>query len=460
MSHDPDKAWFSHDRFGLFIHWGPYAMWGQGEQVLFRQQANLPAYERRACQWNPQAFDARHWAQVAREGGFRYAVLTTRHHDGYCLWDSKLTDFTSVRQAPKRDFVAEYVAAFREAGLRVGLYYSLADWRVRAYWRAVADDPPAWEKFRNYVHGQVDELLSNYGPIDLLWFDGAWPHSAHDWQSGQLLHMIRARQPGIMVNNRLDAQSTLSQAQGRVEAAGESKVLGDFGTPEHAIVAEHHRPWESCQTSTSRLWGFSAGEHWRPTWQLLDMLCEAAGKGGNLLLNVGPDQEGRIPPPFEDNSRQIGHWLQRFGQAIYGTQAGDVTEFTTFGYQTRRDETLYLILRFWHPQMNEVALPHLTSEIRQARWLDTGQALTVRREDFAQVVELTPRQVDPPGYPVIAIDCVGPPTVTPAGQHRLWTGDPRTHLPWVGPRPALPWMTGGANACGFARESSHEPRTK
>ena len=201
----PDKwKWFSESRFGLFIHWGPYAAYGRGEQVLFREHLDQRAYGEAACSWNPQQFDAEEWAAAARGAGMRYAVLTTRHHDGFCMWDSRYTDYSSARQAPKRDFVREYLEAFHAAGLRVGLYYSLADWRIPAYWEGQAHDPEGWATFRTYVHNQVEELLTRYGPVDLFWFDGMWPHSQAEWGGRELLTRMRALQPDILINNRLD----------------------------------------------------------------------------------------------------------------------------------------------------------------------------------------------------------------------------------------------------------------
>jgi alpha-L-fucosidase len=247
--------WFRDARYGMFVHWGPYADWGRGEQILFREHLDQREYEQRACDWNPQHFDAAHWAKVAADGGFKYSTLTSRHHDGYCLWDSKLTDYTSVKQAPKRDFVGEWVDACRKEGLRVGLYYSLADWRVPAYWEGPEHDPAGWEQFCEYVHGQVRELLTDYGQIDVLWFDGPWPRTADEWRMADLVKMIRTLQPGTLINNRLDVATTF--AGGDKEAAGVSESLGDFSTPEHEIVADPNRMWESCQVSTWRLWGFA-----------------------------------------------------------------------------------------------------------------------------------------------------------------------------------------------------------
>ena len=440
----PDHAWFPASRYGLFIHWGPYAAIGRGEQVLVREHLDQRQYERDACAWDPRDADPAAWAQVAVDGGFRYAVLTARHHDGYCLWDSGLTDYTSVRQAPRRDYVGEYVEAFRSAGLRVGLYYSLGDLRIPAYWRGPAEDPQGWSRYCQYVHAQVAELLTRYGKIDVLWFDGAWPHNAAAWRSRELLATIRQLQPHILVNNRLDSASVLNHAIGAVEAAGESKELGDFGTPEHHITAEADRLWESCQTSTSRLWGYTIGEHWRTVEQLLAMLCDAASKGGNLLLNVGPDGHGRIPQAFIESSNVIGRWLKVNGEAIFSTSAGPAFEFVTRGYQTRRDRTLYLIVRF-HDGRSTLPLTSLATPVRAARLLGGG-ALSIRNENGVAVLEGLPPEPPVPPFLVIAVECDGEPRPHPWDASPLWTGDPRRYAPWAEARGQGVFVGGGSKA--------------
>ena len=173
----PYWKWFNKARFGLFIHWGPYSAIGRGEQVLMREHMDPVAYEIQACKWNPRYCDMEKWARIACAGGMKYAVFTTRHHDGYCLWDTAQTNYSSVMQAPKRDFVKEYVRAFRQAGFRIGLYYSIADFRIPAWFRGPKKDPEGWLKVRNCIFEQIKELLTKYGKIDVLWFDGLWPVS-------------------------------------------------------------------------------------------------------------------------------------------------------------------------------------------------------------------------------------------------------------------------------------------
>lgn len=437
----PEKfRWFPQARLGLFIHFGPYAVFERGEQVLMREAMDQRAYADAACGWNPRQMNATEWAEVARAGGFKYAVFTTRHHDGYCMWNTATTDYCAARQAARRDFVREFVDAFRAAGLRVGLYYSLGDWRIPAMFEGPDRDPHGWDDFVRYCHAQVRELLTNYGVIDQLWFDGAWPRTSEDWRARELIAMIRSLQPDILINNRLGASTQKVSADGGT-GAGESADLGDFGTPEHQIVAEN-RLWESCQVSTWRLWGWARHERFRPTDVLLDMLCECAQKGGNLLLNVGPDPDGVLPPAFVSRSAEIGRWLELHGEAIYGTTA--VTphlESVLFGHVTQRRNDLYLILRFYPPH-GELVVPGLATTIEQATLLTTGQTLKVERGERGWVLHGLPIQPPCELFPVIKLSLAGPPTHHRWFEPGQWCGDPMRYAEWARERGTTVWRDG------------------
>ncbi|GIO35304.1 alpha-L-fucosidase [Paenibacillus antibioticophila] len=432
----PDKwKWFTESRYGLFIHWGPYAQWGRGEQVLFREHLNHEEYAKQACAWNPRHFDPELWAYTARRAGFKYACLTTRHHDGFCLWDSAFTDYSSAKQAAGRDFVKEYTEAFRKAGLRIGLYYSWIDWRLPAYFDGPQKDPEGWEKVRTYLHNQVKELLTNYGQIDHFFFDGVWPRNADDLQSVELLEEMRRLQPHILINNRLGYSNKIDgyRADGGI-GAGDSDTLGDFGTPEHAIASEATRLWESCQVTTWRLWSHVIGERWRNTDVLLDMLCECAEKGGkhggNLLLNVGPTADGQFPPEFVERALEIGRWLDVHGEAIYGTDGGSLTEFITRGRQTMKDNKLYLIIRFWDGRP-ELRLADLTSRVLDVELLTTGQSLPFEQDGDTLIINGLPREAPTRLFPVIRITCDGKPATNEWGEYRLWEGDPERVAAWA-----------------------------
>ncbi len=429
--------WFNEARYGLFIHWGAYSQFGRGEQVLFREHLDQTNYARSACSWTPRFYDPSEWAEIARAGGFKYAVMTTRHHDGFCLWNTQTTNYSTAAQAAKRDMIAEYTRAFREAGLRVGLYYSLADWRIPAYWEGPEHDPSGWQAFQQYVHAQVRELMTLYGKIDEIWFDGAWPHSAMDWKSFELVDMIRSLQPEILINNRLgliptEGDPTRPHVDGGM-GVGESRQLGDFGTPEHHITAESGRLWESCQVSTWRLWGYTIGERWRPADLLLDFLVEAASKGGNLLLNVGPDSEGRFPPEFIERTAQIGQWLETHGEAIFGSEAGEVCEFITRGRQTKKGNHLYLVIRFWDGRPT-LRLAGLAIRVLRAVLLTTNSELDVEQVGDIVILSGLPKERPTPLFPVIRLECSEPPQASPWARDRLWSGDPRRMTSWAAAR--------------------------
>ena len=397
--------WFPESRYGLFIHWGPYAVYGRGEQVLARENIDHREYARVACAWNPRYYDAAAWADIVRRAGMKYAVLTTRHHDGYCLWDTAYTDYSSAQQAPKRDFVREYVDAFRQAGLRVGLYYSVADFRIPAYWNGPENDPAGFERLRRYFHEQVRELLTNYGPIDVMWFDKAEPHSALDWRTPELVEMMRGLQPHILINQRLGSLPPANEGEEPVK-------LGDFANSEHHLTPHSGMLWESCQVSTWRLWGYAPGERWRPAEVLLDMLVEAASKAGNMLLNVGPDAEVRIPAEFSARVEAIGRWLEVHGEAIYGSEGGDVCEMITYGRQIIKGDNLYLVIRFWD-RGDTLRLAGLQTRVRRAVLLTTGQELEVEQDENALVLKGLPAEPPTPLFPVIRLECAGRPRPCP-----------------------------------------------
>lgn len=444
MSTLPDRwRWFSDSRFGLFIHWGPYAQHARGEQVLLREGMDQRDYARAACAWRPAAFDPRAWARTARAAGFRYAVLTARHHDGFCMWDSALTDYGLAHQAAGLDAVAAYAEAFRAEGLRVGLYYSLADWRIPAYWAGPVRDPDGWARFRTYVHRQVEELLTRYGPICEFWFDGAWPRNAAAWDAQGLLAMMRRLQPDILVNNRLDAcdPDAPPPPPGQIEAAGESRVLGDFGTPEHHTTADRHRPWEACHTTTSRLWGYAAGERWRDAAQVLDLLTDAAAKGGNLLLNVGPDADGRLPPQFQQLCARLGPWMEVYGSCLAGSEGGtEPGESVTWGRIIRRGATMFLVVRFWDGR-GELVLDGLGTQALSARLLGSPAVLCMRQDAGRLVITGLPAEPPTDLFPVIRVECAGPPR--PAAAHQpMWTGDPMRFHAWAMARGTSVWSDG------------------
>jgi len=403
------QRWFAEARFGLFVHWGMYALYGRGEQVLFREHLDLEAYRARAHAFRPHAFDPEGWASMARDAGMRYAVLTAKHHDGYCLFETAESAFSSIETGPGRDLVAEYVRAFRRAGLRVGLYYSLADWMQPAYWRGPGDPAADFDAYVAYTHAQVRELCSNYGQIDLLWFDGPWPYDAEQWRAKELLETARHLQPGILINDR-------------------SGLPGDFDTPEREIRASQ-RPWEACMVSTERWWGYHAGDRrWRTPTEVIRMLAQVAEGGGNLLLNVGPHADGRMPARFLELLRDVGQWMARNGQAIYASERG-ILECSTLGRMSVVGSTVYLHLLYW--QGETLTLRALENRVLRASYLADGWGIDFRQEGETLTLRGLPRYAPDDADTVIALQLEGTPRVTPWARERLWQGDARRMIDWA-----------------------------
>ena len=364
-SYDRRMAWWLHDRFGMFIHFGAYAIPARGEWVRSTERLTIEQYEPYVREFNPRAFDVRAWARAAREAGMRYMVLTAKHHDGFCLFDSALTDYKSTNTPFGRDLVAEYVEAARAEGLRVGLYFSLIDWHhpdfpqygdrhapLRDDARAGSNEGRDWERYLAYLHGQVRELCSNYGTIDLLWLDFSYDDMRGErWGATELMSMVRELQPDIIVNNRLEVSG---EGFGSLAACAPTPYHGDFVTPEkfvppHGLRDAQGRPlaWESCVTMNNN-WGYCALDRmWKPAGMLVHALVECVSKGGNLILNVGPDATGRFPEASLERLRTIGRWMERNGESVWGAgsaEGGPLGEVPKpeWGRITRKGDTYYL----------------------------------------------------------------------------------------------------------------------
>jgi alpha-L-fucosidase len=332
MSTNPkhaSRAWFRDARFGLFIHWGLYAITGRDVWYYSVEEVDQGEYERLADRFNPVDFDPVAWARLARRAGMKYAVLTTKHHDGFCLWDTQYTDFKVTNTPYGRDLVGPWVAACRAEGLKVGLYYSLLDWHHPHFTvdalhpqRRQMDELNASRDFDRYVefmHDQIRELMTCFGPIDIFWADGSYgpprvtrhqKHAPH-WQSERLIAMMEKLQPGILINNRLGLPGELP---------------ADFATPEQVLpdrdVADEHTPlWETCRTIGSS-WGYYRNDpRLKSAQQVIGDLVSCVSNNGNLLLNVGPTARGRIEPAVVNRLLEVGEWLDLYGASIYGAGA-------------------------------------------------------------------------------------------------------------------------------------------
>ena len=379
-----DTSWFTHDRFGMFIHWGLYSMPARHEWVRHNEKIDNETYQVYFDLFNPDLFDPKQWAKAAREAGMKYFVITTKHHEGFCLWDTKYTDYKAPNTPAGRDLLREVVDAFRAEGLRVGFYYSLIDWHHPDF--TIDQIHPLWDKvdhdefnkgrdmyrYAEYMRNQVTELLTNYGKIDVLWFDFSYPSRGKgrdDWEPEKMIRLVRSLQPDIIVDNRLD-----------LPGSGDIVTPEQF-TPDRGMTDEEGNPvvWEGCQTFSGS-WGYHRDEtSWKSVEMCIQMLVNHVSRNGNLLMNVGPTSRGYIDQRALDRLAGYAEWMKYNSRSIYGCGAAP-EEFPappdcryTWNPETRR---LYLHCFAW--PFKHITLPNLADKVRYAQLLADGSEIRIR----------------------------------------------------------------------------------
>ena len=405
-------AWWHEAKFGMFIHWGLYSVVGQHEWAMEVEGIPISQYELLAKHFHPKPQAAREWAKLARRAGQKYMVMTTKHHEGFCNFDSKLTDYCATRQGPARDLVREFVDAARAEGLRVGFYYSLMDWH-HPDGAICKTDEAARKRFVEYTHGLVRELMTNYGKIDVLWYDVDWPLTAEQWESERMNEMVFELQPEIIVNNR-------------------NGLEGDFSTPEQEIsAAASGRAWETCMTMNDS-WGFNRGDDsWKTAKTIVLNLASCAQSGGNYLLNIGPKPDGSVPEESVQILETVGKWLDTNGKAIYGTERGSYSWNSNANY-TRRGNTLYIHQHYWPSNTpaaewlpffqpaTVVAIGGLNTKVKSVRFLKTGQNVPFVQDEFS--LRLTGLSAQMPESPatVFEVECEGEPAIDHDAIRERW----------------------------------------
>jgi alpha-L-fucosidase len=340
------NTWFDTARFGMFVHWSHCCQHGcELSWPLVGGVAALPEakrltvaqYHSTAATFNPQNYDPVELAHIAKRSGMQYAILTSKHHDGYAMYHTRQNDFSVEHSPYGKDITRMFLDAMRAQGLRVGLYFSLIDWHHPDYpafsdedrpyrwgqWRR--SSPEAWARFQHFMFDQIRELLTNYGKIDILWFDGGWEHTPEEWKANELTQMIRSLQPDILINDRLPSQ-------------------GDYDTPEQFVPPQlPARAWETCMT-INESWGYNPDDKlFKSGRQLIHTLCEIAARGGNLLLNVGPMADGKLPPELLERLDVIENWMADRAESVIGTEPG-LEPWQFYGPSTRRGDRIYLHL--------------------------------------------------------------------------------------------------------------------
>jgi alpha-L-fucosidase len=375
--HDARMRWWREARFGMFIHWGLYAVPagvyngrevpGAAEWIMGTAKIPVPEYEKYAPQFNPTQFDAKAWVQLAKDAGMKYIVVTSKHHEGFAMFNTKVNNYNILQATPwKRDPLKEISAACRQAGLRFGIYYSIMDWHHPDANAAGA------ERYIPQMKAQLREIITQYQPA-VLWFDGEWVPWWSAARGQDLENFVRALKPDVIINNRIGKRGIDD---------------GDYETPEQEIPASRlGRDWETCMTMNNT-WGFKANDHnWKSTTDLLHKLTDIASKGGNFLLNVGPTAEGVIPQPSVERLQQVGTWLRRHGDSVYGTSAGPFRALA-WGRVTQKPNRLYA--HVWNvPQDRRLTFPGLQAQVTRAYLLNVPQStLKVVREANDVIVTL------------------------------------------------------------------------
>jgi len=372
--------WFTESKFGIFIHWGLYSNIGYSEWAMDHFRIPPEEYSKMTCSFNPQKFDPVKWAKLFKKSGAKYVVITAKHHDGFCLYDSKFTDYKITNTPYGKDAIMELKNACEAEGIKYGIYYSVIDWYhedylPRRYWDKRETENADTEKYKTFFKNQVTELIENYDPVT-LWFDGGWESTFDEDETNEITEMIYQLKPEILINNRLS-----------------NNAIGDFKTPEGFVPAtgikdENGNPevWETC-TTMGDCWGYNPYQtEFQSSRDLIRMLIEVTSKGGNLLLNVGPTPDGAIQPEFEDRLLQIGEWIQKYGNSIYKTTENQFDVLPFYGTSTSKENTIYLQI-YQKEKNNTIKLP-IIHNIQAANFLNERSTINFNIEDGFMTLDL------------------------------------------------------------------------
>lgn len=396
------RRWFGEARFGMFIHWGIYSQLGDGEWVMENRQIPAHIYERLARTFYPVDFNAAEWVSLARAAGMKYITFTSRHHDGFAMWGSRVSDWNVVGRTPfARDVVKELADECRRQGMKLFLYYSHLDWRHPDYFPrgrtghfSGRPDSGTWERYMDYVDAQLEELLTGYGEIAGIWFDGWWDRPEADWRLQRTYALIHRLQPAALIGNN----------HHRRPFAGEDFQMFERDLPGHntagyspdAEIGE--LPLETCDTMNAN-WGYSITDRaWKSTRELIHYLVRAAGYDANLLLNVGPMPSGQIPPESAERLREVGQWLDRYGESIYATRQGPIPPHP-WGATTRKGNRIYV--HVLDCSTSTLTLSPLAERVKGATALKDGRTLRVEKSGQGVMVELPEEAPEEPDRIVV-----------------------------------------------------------
>jgi alpha-L-fucosidase len=387
------RRWFQDAKFGLFIHWGVYSVLGNGEWVMENRRIPASDYEKLAPEFNPIRFDPVAWVALAKAAGMKYITITSKHHDGFAMFDSKASDWNIVARTPYgKDVLKVLAEECRKQGIKLFFYHSQLDWHNADYFprgrtglSTGRPDSGNWNAYLDYMDAQLTELLTNYGPIGGIWFDGMWDKPEADWRLGKTYALI----------HRLQPQALIGSNHHRAPFPGE-----DFQMFEKDLPGQHTTgfneaqeigslPRETCETMNDS-WGFNiADHHYKSTPDLVRYLVRAAGNDANFLLNVGPMADGTIQPEFVQRLREMGAWLAKYGESVYGTRGGPIAP-ANWGVTTQRENKVYVHVLDWDSP--SLALPALKQHVRSARLLRDSSAIEFTENGFGLLLKLPTAQ--------------------------------------------------------------------
>ena len=389
------RQWFQDARFGMFIHWGVYSVLGDGEWVMQNKKIPISDYEKLPPEFNPIDFDPAEWVSIAKNAGMKYITITSKHHDGFAMFDSKVSDYNIVARTPyKKDPLKALAEEARRQGLKIFFYYSQLDWHNPNYYPrgntghdAGRPDSGDWQKYLDYMNGQLRELLTNYGDVAGIWFDGWWDKPDADWQLQKTYSLIHQLQPAALIGSNHHKRPNPGEdfqmfekdlPGGRTQGFNAGSEIGQL-------------PLETCETMNGA-WGFNITDrHYKSTKDLVRYLVRAAGSNANFLLNVGPMANGKIQPEFVSRLKEIGEWTRKNGESIYGTRGGPIAPHP-WGVTTRKGDRVYVhVLDAPDPSLLLAGLP---SPVRSASLLNGGAPVAFKTGDFGTVLSL-PADRDP-----------------------------------------------------------------
>jgi alpha-L-fucosidase len=389
------REWFQDARFGLFIHWGVYSVPGDGEWVMNNQGIDKKTYEKLPGFFNPINYDPKEWVAIAKAAGMKYITITSKHHDGFAMFDSKLTDWDIVDRTPyKKDVLKMLAEECKKEGIKLFFYHSHLDWYQNNYYplgrTGQSSDRPSggdWYKYLDYMDGQLTELLTNYGEIGGIWFDGHWDKGDADWRLEKTYKLIHGLQPGTLISNN----HHLAPIPGEDFQAFEKDLPGHNTTGFSGDSKVGELPLETCETMNNS-WGFNLQDKkYKSTKSLIQYLVKAAGYNSNFLLNVGPMPDGRIQPEFVSTLKEMGKWMGKNGETIYGTRGGPVAP-KRWGVTTYKNNKVYV--HILNAEDNNLLIPDFGKKVKSITMYSTAAKLKYKQDAFGITVSLPEEMID------------------------------------------------------------------